>query len=225
MALAAGVAVVVLLGASQAFLPGLAAQRVREKMKPYGGLQQVSISAFPAVKLLWGNADRVQASARALTLNGQEATKLTWEGRGVHDMDLSVDALTLNVAGLPAGVVLRDVTSHKRGARLSLEGTLSQSDIDAALPAGFSLQLLASPPDSVKVRASGSLFGVGASVEALAAPIEGKLVAQPLNIPFGQFVRLTLFSDPHVHLEGISLTPLQASSGESWRLAMSERLV
>lgn len=216
--------VVVLLAVSQAVLPGLAAQRVRDLMKPYGGVEHVAVSAFPALELLWGKADHASATARALTLSEQQAMKLTWEGRGVRNTDLRVAALTLRIPGLPAGMVLHDVVVRKRGDLISTEGTLRQADIDRASPAGFHLQLLPSEAGTVRVSASGSLFGIAATVEALAAAQEGRLVAQPLNIPFGQFISLTLFSDPHVHLDRVYVVPLQGGPPGSWRLALSAHL-
>lgn len=224
VALAVGVPVVLLLGVSQAVLPGLAVKRVRDLLEPYGRLQHVSVSAFPAVKLLWGRADRARASASSLSLDEQQAMKLTWDGRAVHDSDLSVGTLRLRVPGLPSGVVMHDVLVRKRGERLSTEGTLNQADLDAASPAGFRLGLLPSAPGTVKARVSGALFGIGASVEAIAQASGGRLIAQPLGILLGQFVQLTLFSDAHVYLDGISATPLQAGQNASWRLALSAHL-
>lgn len=224
VALGAGVVVVVLLGVSQALLPRLAAQRVSDLLKPYGGVQHVSVSAFPALQLLWGKADRASASARALALTEQQAMKLTWEARGVSNTSLSVRALTLRVPDLPAGVVLRDVTVTKQGGTIHTEATLRQSDLNSAMPAGFHLQLLPSDAGTVRVSASGSLFGIAATVDAAATAEQGRLVAQPLNIPFGQFISLTLFSDPHVYLDSVSFRQLPGGSAESWRIALSAHL-
>ena len=48
--------VVVVLGLAQLLLPGLAAQRVRSEIGRYGVVHSVSVSAFPAIELLWGDA-------------------------------------------------------------------------------------------------------------------------------------------------------------------------
>jgi hypothetical protein len=224
VALAVGVPVVVLLGLSQAFLPRLAAERVRDQIKPYGLLENVSVKAFPAIELLWGKAESASATAKRLSLSQAEAVKLVWEGRGVHESTLKVAALKLSVPGLPDGVVLHDAVLSKRGDRLSTQARITQADLDAASPSGVRVRLLPSDPGTAKVVASGSLFGVQATVEAVAMPSEGKLIAQPLNIPFGAFVRMTLFSDPHLHLEGISVTPEGEVPQEAWRLGLSGRL-
>jgi LmeA-like phospholipid-binding len=225
VALAVGVPAVLLFGLTQAVLPRLAAQRVRDRVKPYGKLEDVSVKAFPAIELLWGKAESASASAKRLSLSEADAVKLVWEGRGVHDTTLKVAALELAVPGLPSGVVLRDAVLSKRGDRLSTQATITQADLDAAAPSGVRARLLASAPGTVEVSASGSLFGVQATVEAVAMPSEGRLIARPLNIPFGAFVEMTLFADPHLYLEGISVTPEGAGSSQAaWRLRLSGRL-
>ena len=52
-------AVVLLLVLAQLLLPGLAARRIRTRVGRYGTVKSVSVSAWPAVKVLWGDADAV----------------------------------------------------------------------------------------------------------------------------------------------------------------------
>jgi hypothetical protein len=224
VALGVGISVVVVFGLTQAILPRLAAERVRDQIKPYGHLENVSVKAFPAIELLWGKAESASATAKRLSLSEAEAVKLVWEARGVRESTLRVGALQLSLPGLPGGVVLHDAILRKRGDSVSTQSTITQADLDAASPSGVRIRLLASAPGTVKVLASGSLFGVQATVEAVAMPSEGKLIAQPLNIPFGAFVRMTLFADPHLYLEGISATPERQGSQAAWRLKLSGRL-
>lgn len=223
VALGAGVAAVVALGVSQAVLPRVAEQTVRDRIKPYGALQSVSVSAFPALELLWGKADSASATARNLSLNQSQAMKLAWEARGVRNATFKASKLTLGLPGLASGVVLHGAIVRKRGDLLMAQATVTQADLDAAAPSGVRIRLLASEPGTVRVSASGSLFGLSATVEAVAMPSEGRLVVQPSNIPFGQFVRLSLFSDPHVYLDDVSATPEQGAPG-SWRLALGAHL-
>ena len=58
---------------------------------------------------------------------------------------------------------------------------VSEAAVKAALPPGVDVRLLRSGDGEVEVQASGGLFGVGASVNALAGASEGKLVAHPLG--------------------------------------------
>ncbi len=77
-----------------------------------------------------------------------------------------------------------------------------EADVRAALPEGLEVKLLDSREGQVEVQASGGLFGVDTSVDALAGGSEGKLVAHPLGLLLEGF-QLTLFADPHVFIEGV----------------------
>lgn len=50
------VVAVVVLGVAQLVLPGIAAQRIRSQLDRYGHVRSVSVSAFPAIELLWHRA-------------------------------------------------------------------------------------------------------------------------------------------------------------------------
>jgi hypothetical protein len=215
---------VLLLGVPQVILPRLAVQRIRDQIKPYGSLQSASVSAFPALELLWGKAEAVHASARTLTLSAPQAMKLVWEGRGVRDVNLAVGTMRLQMAGLPEALAIHDVSAIKRSNRLQLRATLTQRELSDAAPGGVQVRLLGSEAGGLNVRASGALFGVQASVDALVQPREGKLVAQPVSIPFGTFVTLVLFSDPHIYLDSVSADPIPGAGEASWRLGLSAHL-
>ncbi len=92
---------------------------------------------------------------------------------------------------------------------LSAHGYASNADVKDALPPGFGVELLGSGGGKVEVRATGGLFGVGASVNAVAEASEGKLVVHPRGLLF-QALRLTLFSDPRVRIEGVAAERNQA---------------
>jgi hypothetical protein len=58
----------------------------------------------------------------------------------------------------------------------------------------------------------------------VAGPSEGKLIARPLGFLLGG-VRLMLFADPHVRVEGVGANALSAAaSGPRYRLTMTARL-
>jgi hypothetical protein len=185
--------------AAQLFLPGIAAKRISSRIGRYGKVEHVSVSAWPAVKLLWGDADSVTVDAGELALSPSEASALLWESRGVSHMDLNASAVKLGPLEL-GGVRLR-----KRGEQLSGEGSTTAAQAQAALPPGVTATLLDSREGEVEVRAGGGLFGVSASVRARAEAREGRLIAHPVGFLIEGF-QLTLFADPHVHLEGIGAT-------------------
>jgi LmeA-like phospholipid-binding len=187
--------VVVLAVLAQLLLPWLAAKRITSRVARYGHVVSVSVSAWPALKLLWGDADSVKVRTGDLAMSAKQASDLLWEGRGVEKMDLNAQAVRMGK------LQVQDALLRKRGSSLEAEAQASEAEAQAALP-GVSLKLLGSGGGQVKVLAGGSLFGVGASVEAVAEADEGELIAHPLGFLLEGF-RLTLFSEQHVHVEGV----------------------
>jgi hypothetical protein len=211
-------AVVLALALAQVFLPRIAASTISSRVGRYGHVQSVSVSAWPAVKLLWGQADSVKVKASEIKLTAQQAAQLVWEGRGVSNVDMTAASVRLG----PLRV--SDVAMRKRGDVLSAHALASAADVKAALPPGLSVALLRSERGNVEVRASGGLFGVGASLDAMAGPQQGRLVARPLGLLFGGF-GLTLFADRHVYVEGVGARVADASPGApGYRLQMNARL-
>jgi hypothetical protein len=60
---------VLLLALAQVFLPGIAAERIESRLERYGRVAGVSVTAWPAIELLWGHADSVRVHALRLNLN------------------------------------------------------------------------------------------------------------------------------------------------------------
>ncbi len=104
----AGVVLAVLVLA-QLLLPKIAASEISSRVARYGSVESVKVSAWPAVKLLWGQADSVRVKARSLALEPAQAAKLLWESRDVASEDLSAE--TVRVGSLQ----LSDATLHKHG--------------------------------------------------------------------------------------------------------------
>jgi hypothetical protein len=197
-------AIVVALGLAQIFLPKLAASRISSRIGKYGEVRSVHVSAWPAIELLWGDADSVTVHARSLSVSPAQTGRLLHEASGLDKLDLTAEAT--REGPLP----LQNVSLRKRGRKLHAQGTVDEADIDAALPPGFSLALLHSSGGQVEVRASGGLFGVGATVDAVAQASEGKLIVRPRGFLL-EALRLTLFSDPRVYVEGVGASQAQAA--------------
>jgi len=209
-------AVLVLLVLAQVLLPRIAASRISSRVGRYGGVQSVSVSAWPAVKMLWGSVDSVRVRAKRLSLTPAQAAKLLWEARGTDRLD--VTAASVQVGPLRVS----DARLRKRGRALSAEARAGEADVKAALPEGLEVRLLRSEGGQVEVQASGGLFGVGASVDAVALASEGKLVAHPVGRLL-EGLRLTIFSDPHVYVEGVGASA-EAGPPVSYRLSMRASL-
>jgi hypothetical protein len=206
VALVALGALLVLLVLTQVFLPKIAASRISGRIGKYGKVESVHVSAWPAVELLWKHADSVKVKATRLRVSPAQTSKLLAEASGVDRMDVSV-------ASVQEGPLrLRGVSFHKHGERMSAHAHLGNADVAAALPAGIGVQLLGSGGGKVEVRASGGLFGVGASVDAVAEADGGKLVVHPRGFLL-EAIKLTLFSGPRVYVTGVSASRATGPGG------------
>jgi hypothetical protein len=209
-------AVLVALVAAQIALPKIAASKISSRVGRYGEVQSVSVSAWPAVKLLWGDVDSVKVRAAHLALSTAQVAKLLWEAHGVRTMDLSASSVKVGP------LEVEDAVLHKRGSAMEATARTSEADVRAALPEGLEVKLLDSREGQVEVQASGGLFGVNASVSALAGGSEGKLVAHPLGLLIEGF-QLTLFADPHVFVEGVGAS-VASRAPLTYDLSMSASL-
>jgi hypothetical protein len=209
-------AVALALVLAQVFLPRIAASRISSRVGRYGTVESVSVKAWPAVQLLWGSVDSVRVRAGTLVLSPAQAAELLWEARGTASMDLSADSVQLG------SLRLSDASVRKRGSALTAAASTTEADVGAALPPGFGVRLLRSEGGEVEVRASGGLFGVGASLNAVALASEGTLVAHPLGF-LVEGLRLTVFSNPHVYVEAVGAS-VQTEQPLSYRLTMSASL-
>ncbi|HEX5853700.1 MAG TPA: LmeA family phospholipid-binding protein [Solirubrobacteraceae bacterium] len=208
--------VVLALVLSQLLLPRLAASMVSSRVGRYGKVESVSVHAWPALKMAWGSVDSVRVRAKSLTLSSAQAAKLLREAHGVARMDMF--ARRVRVGALQ----LSDATLSKRGDALTAQASASDADVKAALPPGLDMQLLRSEHGEVEVLASGGLFGVGASVKAIAQATDGRLVARPLGFLIGG-LHLTLFADEHVYVEGVAAS-VRTREPLSYRVSMNARL-
>jgi hypothetical protein len=209
-------AVVLVLALAQVLLPRFAANRISSRVGRYGTVESVSVSAWPAVELLWGDVGTVHVRAKNLSLGPEQAADLLWEGRGTANMDVSAESVQIE------SLRLTDAHLEKHGGELRARALVDEASVRAALPAGLGVRLLRSEHGQVEVQATGGLFGLDASVDAVAYASEGKLVARPLGF-LVQALKLTLFSDPRVYVEGVGAS-VEAEHPRSYRLTMSARL-
>jgi hypothetical protein len=196
---------------AQAFLPTLAAHRVRARVARYGTVESVSVKAFPAIELLWGKVDSVDVHARSLSFAPPQIASLLWEARDVGTMTVLTDEATLRTPALSNGLTVSDIRMEKRGSTVLAKATLTQKQLDDAFPSGFRVEPVASGGGQIEARASGGLFGLQASIGVLVRPVEGRLIAEPHGLPFAGLATVTLFSDPHLKVESVGLSIVRTS--------------
>jgi hypothetical protein len=215
--IAAGVltaAAAVVLVLAQVLGPRIAAKVVREKVGKYGTVKSVSVKAWPAVKLVWGEADEVSVRAGRLRLSEAQALGLLREAGGTERVRTSAESMEVE------GLKLTEARFEKHGNGLRAEGVMSEEDIKKALPVGVEVGFVKSKGGTVEVRASGGLFGVSASVDAVARAEDGKLVARPVGFPLNA-LKLTLFESEDLYVEGVEARVLGRGPGGGARYELS----
>jgi hypothetical protein len=212
--------VVLVLGLAQLLLPKLAAQRVRSELARYGVVHSVSVSAFPAVELLWGHAQSATVSAGDIDMSPAEANRLMGRARGVQRMD--IHATSMHMGSLE----LNDVDLRKRADGIYIEGLLSEADLRAMLPGSTGVELLASGSGGATMRVKGNLFGVATALNVQLGAVEGKLVAQPQGSLFAGLVKVTLLSVPSIDVRSIAVAdvPSTETADPAFRVSVTARL-
>jgi hypothetical protein len=195
-ALVAPGAILASLGVAQLVLPGIAAQRIRDRLGRSGQVLEVRVSAFPAIELLWHRADSVVVRmSRFRTEPSELAGMLAGSGQA-DSIDASVGELDARL------LTLRDVSLRKRGSELTGSGRVSQTDLQAALPLLESVTPIAATEGRLTLRATVSVLGVGASVNLMLEAQNGALVLVP-DLPLGGLGRITVFSNDRLYVEGV----------------------
>jgi len=203
-----GVLVVLLVG-SQLFLPGFAESRLKSSLERDGTGVDVSVEAFPALKLLLKRADKVTVSVRELR---------TQDGGGGGEKSVGdrlaetakVGEIDASVGVLEAGDLRAErLRFRKRGDTLTAEVEISREDLDAALPPNLEVEG-SSGEEGLVVSGQTSVFGRDVSGRAKVSLDEGKIVISPLDIPFGSLVSYPVFSDERVSVDAIDALATEA---------------
>jgi hypothetical protein len=192
----AGVVLLVLVLA-QLFLPGIAAQRLRDDLEKSGTVLEVKVSAFPAIKLLWHQADSVVVRMGSYR-SGVGHLGSTLAGAGdAGTIDASAQQLEVGP------LTLRNGTLRKRGSELTGAATVTEADLRSAVFFLDNVEPIASENGRLTLRGTASFLGLTATVDATVAAQNGALVVAP-DVPFGGIATLTLFSNPHVEVQSVS---------------------
>jgi hypothetical protein len=195
----AGVVLLVLVGA-QLLLPGIAANRLRDRLSRSGDVISVEVHAFPGITLLWNHADRVVVRMGRYRSGTGPLGNLLSDTSNVGTLDASAGEVD---AGL---LTLRDAALRKRGDQLIGTGQVAEADLQRAIPILQSVVPVASSQGRLTLRGTATLFGVTATVDATVSARSGALVVAP-DVPFGGFATVTVFSNPHLDVESVGATP------------------
>jgi hypothetical protein len=193
-ALAIGVAVIVLLlVVAQIVLPGIATQDLRNRLSHNGRVLSVSVSAFPAIELLWHQADKVVVRMARYRSTTGHLHSLLGETADTGSLDASARELDTGL------ITLHDAELHKRGDQLLGSATVTPADLRSALGGSIqNLQPVASGDGRLTFQ--GTLLGVTADATLRAQG--GALVVSP-DVPLLNLITVNVFRDPRVYIEGV----------------------
>jgi LmeA-like phospholipid-binding len=214
---------VLALAIAQLVLPRIASKAIRDRVARYGSVRSVSVSAFPAVELLWGEADSASVDAHDLTISPEQLISLLLEGKDVDTLDVQAQEVKLDGLDLAAApLVISAARLRKRGSSLQAEGLLTAQALEATLPPGVGVQILrSSVRGGVSVIVTGGLFGFDASIRAFVEAREGKLELVPAGPLLRTLATVTLINDPRARILTVSATP---RPGGAWVFDVSAEL-
>lgn len=188
---------VLLLAGSQLLLPSVAEDRIRSDLAETGEVRRVEVSAFPALGLLAGRADRVEVEMGRARAVGGRLAGLVEDARGVEELDASVASLQLG------RLAVEDVRLVKRGDELEGRARLTDAALAAALPDSVDFRPVDSGGEDLVLEATIGLFGIGTTVRARLTARNGGLVVAPEGVPFGGLATITVFQDPRVSISRV----------------------
>ncbi len=191
--------VLLVLVIAQLVLPGIATRRLRDQLARSGTVLSVKVSAFPAIELLWGQADSVVVRMGRYEAGASEIGNKLGRAANVGTLDLSAQEVR------SSALTLRDARLHKQGNQLIGSATVMQSDLRAAVPFLDNVQPVASSGGQLILRGTATVLGINATVDAVVAARDGALVVAP-DVPFGGIATITLLNDPHVRVESVGAT-------------------
>jgi hypothetical protein len=202
-------AVVLVLVIAQLVLPGIAVERVRERVGRYGEVHSVHVHADPAIQLVWGSAQEIAVDAGPLRMSSQQLADLERQLDGVGRATLTTPRLSLTSSSTAAGELpLLGARLDKHGDALSASGVVRASALQVTLPAGLHVDGLSAESGRPEVSLAGEAFGARVSGHALVVAREGAIVVEPAGLPFGGIATIMLFSDPHIYVETLTAVPL-----------------
>lgn len=196
--MAAGLA---FLAACQLVLPGIAAARLRSMLSRSGPVRSVSVSAWPAVELLWHHADSVTISMRSWSAGSGRL-----DGQLGRLGEVGTLRASIGVVRVGALTVHRASLFMNEGDILG-RGTVREADLRRAVPFLRSVVPVASSGGRLVLRGTASVLGlIGGSVDATVQARGGKLIVSP-DVPLGGLATITVFSARAVRVVGVSAVP------------------
>ncbi|MFL5824841.1 MAG: hypothetical protein ACJ764_15525 [Solirubrobacteraceae bacterium] len=205
--------VLLLLVVAQLVLPSLAASSLRDRLSKSGRVLSVQVDAFPAITLLWHQADRVVVRMASYRSSTRQLSDLLSKVGDTDELDASVGVMSTGL------LTVHRATLHKRGSELTARATVTEGDLRAAVPFLVGVVPVASGGGQLVLRGTANVLGITVSADATVLARDGELLLVP-DVPFGTLATIKLFSNPALSVQAVSASPV--SSG--FALSMHARL-
>jgi len=199
----------------QLALPALAERRLRSELAKLGQVETVKVRAFPAITLLWRHASSVEIRMRDYTAGPARLADLLDSTRRAGRFDGSIALLHVGP------LVLRDARVRKSGDVVDAQASVTEADLRAALPPGVDVRPVITPAGGLAFVGTFSLLGAGVGGQVDVVVSQGKLLVVP-QVPFGEALTFTAFSDPRVLVERVGATQTQAGYTLTGRARLSD---
>jgi len=196
IAFAVGGLVAAVLVGGQFALPLLAERRIERQLRDTGEVRRVSVSAFPAVKLLFKRADRIEIEMGDARAGTGRLAKLLRDARGVGELDARVQQLRLGP------LLMRDLRLAKDGPRLDGEAAVTDADLTAALPSQFAVRPVDTGDGQLVLEGNAGPFSARARLVAQ----DGAVVIAPEGL-LGALGTLTVFRDRGIEVVSVGSEP------------------
>jgi hypothetical protein len=117
----------VLLAACQFVLPPLAERKVSDRIEESGGTARVSIDAFPAPRLLFGDADSLRVRGRGLEVDLSEERQVLERLDGFDSVDVRIADMRADPLGVDEFELVRD--EGEGDYRVSMTGETTPREV------------------------------------------------------------------------------------------------
>lgn len=183
------------LVASQFLLPALVERRIADDLEQFGPRPDVEVAAFPAVKLLFGRADRVDVDARVARVEtGSLLDELNDSG--------DADEIAVRVGELQIGELrLSEVRLTKSGDDVTAAATITLSALQQSLTQLANLRVVDDGGPGILLAGEVTVFGRTVGGGARVRADDGKLVVGLEGLPLGT---LTLVDDDRLRITDVA---------------------
>ena len=197
---AAIVALVIVFGLGQVVLPGIAASRLRTSLLRTSDGVQVSVSATPAVELLFGQAGSVVVHISTMRSQRGPVGSLIQRASQTTDLDATVGRLVVD------GLTLQRITLLKHGAQMSVRAFVSRASIASVLPVNINLKPEADRA-GIQMQVSIDVFGAKRTVSARVEAVNGRIAIGPDLPLIGSELLVTIFHAPGFSVDQVNARP------------------